>query len=213
MSKKNRAALFARYSSKLQDELSLDAQLAEMEKFCERENLLVTHRFLLPETRSALVERTEEFQSMIRAARAGQFDTLIVHKLDRFTRDRDTAVTYKALLRRHGVQVRSVTENLGDSIYDRLIEGILEAFNEFYSLNLGQETKKGQRAATRAGRFTGGTFPYGYRKGVDDEGHPCWEIFEEEAKIIRECFLMYEKGERVKEIIDWVEETTGKRWR
>ncbi len=207
----NRAAIYARYSSNLQSDLSLEAQVSEMESFCRREKLEVTHRFLLPETRSALVEKTEEFQAMIKAARRGEFEVLVVHKLDRFTRSRDTAVTYKALLRRHNVQVRSVTENLGDSVYDRLIEGILEVFNEFYPLNLAAETRKGQRAATRAGRWTGGKAPFGYQVKKLTDGSiltPCPVT----APVLREVFFRYVQGQGTQAILEFVEQATGERW-
>ena len=59
MSQKRSAALFARYSSNLQSDLSLEAQVAELEAYCEREGLEIIHRYLLPKTRSALVERTD----------------------------------------------------------------------------------------------------------------------------------------------------------
>lgn len=216
MSKKTaaKAALFARYSSSLQSELSLDAQVTEIEAWCKREGLEITHRYLLPETRSALVVQTDEFQDMVRAARKGEFQHLVVHKLDRFTRDRDIATTYKALLRRHGVQIRSVTENLGTSIHDRLIEGILEAFAEFYSLNLSAETKKGQRAATRAGRWVRGTPPYGYDRHKDEAGNTYLVENEREAGVIREVFRRYgEEGQDIQDILDYTEVATGKRWR
>ncbi len=210
---RNRAAIFARYSSSLQNDLSLEAQVTEIERYCEREGFEITHRFLLPETRSALVERSEEFQAMVRAARRGEFDQLVVHKLDRFTRDRDIAVAYKALLRRHNVTFRSVTENLGDGLYDRMIAGFLEVIAEFYSLNLANETKKGQRAATRRGRWTGGTVPFGYKRGQDGQGHTVLEEHPSESKVLRQVYEMYADGIGTKEILDYTEEATSKRWR
>lgn len=150
-----RVALFARYSSKFQDELSLEAQISEMERFSAGQGWTVSHRYLLPETRSADVKSAPEFQEMLAAAKRREFQVLLVHKLDRFGRNREDAVVYKSLLRRQGIQVRSVAENLGDGIFDRLIEGILEVVAEFYPLNLGQETRKGQAQLTRNGLFRG----------------------------------------------------------
>ena len=172
MAKSPKAALFARYSSKLQDSLSLDAQVSEMERHCEKEGWEITHRFLLPETRSVHVEQAEEFQEMIKAARQRKFDILVLHKLDRFGRDRETTVLYKAMLRRHGIQIFSLTEKLGESAYERMVEGFLEVIAEFYSLNLAQETRKGQKAATRAGPAAN---PHsGISAGRMRTGNPSW---------------------------------------
>jgi len=210
-----RAALFARYSSKMQDELSIEAQLAEMESFCKNQGWTVVQRYLLPETRSADVERSESFQAMISAAKRKEFDVLLIHKLDRFGRSRETSVTYKALLRRHGIQVRSVVENLDDSIFSRLIEGILEVVAEFYSLNLGQEIKKGQKQLTRRGFFRGGKVPWGFRKAPVQEGDRTHFIFEPDpvrAPIMEEVFRRVARGERTSDVLDWVKSRTGEAW-
>lgn len=175
-----RVALFARYSSKLQDELSLEAQLAEMEAFVSRQpGWEVTHRYTLPETRSCEIEKAPEFQAMMRDARARAFQVLLVHKLDRFGRNRDTSVIHKAMLRRLGVQVRSVCENLGESIMDRAMEGMLEVMAEWYGGNLGQETRKGHRALTRKGFWTGGKVPFGYR------AEPVMEGTRQRSRLVR----------------------------
>ncbi len=210
--KRTRAALFARYSSKLQDSLSLDAQVSEMERHCQKEGWEITHRFLLPETRSALIDQADEFQAMVKAAKDRKFDTLVLHKLDRFGRDRETTVMYKALLRRHGVKIFSLTEKLGESPYERMVEGFMEVIAEFYSLNLAQETRKGQRAATRAGRWTGGKPPFGYRRGEGEDGKSILVPHAEEAAIVREVFEKYAAGLSSKQLVDWIHAATGKKW-
>jgi len=211
-----RVALFARYSSKLQDELSLDAQIQEMTTFVARQaGWEITHRFLLPETRSADIERSDEFQAMIKAAKQKQFGVLLVHKLDRFGRDRETSVLNKAMLRRLGIQVRSVCENLGDSIMDRAFEGMLEVMAEWYSGNLGQETRKGHRQLTRRGLWTGGTVPFGYRVEVVMEGSnersklvPC----PKDGPIMAEVFALFATGAKTVAIQDQIRILTGEKW-
>jgi site-specific DNA recombinase len=102
-----KVALFARYSSKMQDEMSLGAQISEMESFCEGKSWTITHRYLLPETSSADVAKAPQFIEMLDAGKRREFQVLLIHKLDRFGRDRETAVVNKALLRRCGVKVHS----------------------------------------------------------------------------------------------------------
>lgn len=210
-----RVALFARYSSRLQDDLSIEAQVGEMERFCQEQGWTITHHYLLPETRSVDVERSDQFQSMLSAARRREFDLLLVHKLDRFGRNRETSVVHKAALRRMGVQVRSVVENLGDGILDRVMEGMLEVFAEFYSHNLAQETKKGQAQMTRRGLWRGGAIPFGLRKVLVSDGakdHWGVEVDPLTGPIMREVFERVARGERTGDILSWLESKTGDRW-
>jgi len=210
-----KVAIFARYSSRLQDEMSLDAQVVEMERYCENQGWDITHRYLLPETRSMDIERAEQFQAMVSAAKKKAFGVLLIHKLDRFGRSRETSVTYKAMLRRAGVRVVSVVENLGDSIYDRMIEGVLEVVAEFYSLNLGEETRKGQRQTVRRGLFKGGHMPFGLTGVVRETGErrqTGFQVHPEEGPLLREAFRLAGVGKRPCEVLDWIESQTGERW-
>ena len=61
---------------------------------------------------------------------------MLVWKFSRFTRKREHAVAFKSLLRRKGVRVVSITEQADDSPTGKLLEGIIESVDEFYSENL-----------------------------------------------------------------------------
>ena len=54
----------------------------------------------------------------------------------RFTRKREHAVAFKAMLRRRGVRVVSITEQADDTPTGKLLEAIIESVDEFYSENL-----------------------------------------------------------------------------
>lgn len=212
-----RVALFARYSSHLQDDLSLNAQVAEMEKFAyaaERQWEIVA-RYSLPEVSSDQIERSPEFLQMLADARAKRFDVLLLHKLDRLGRDREVAVMVKAHLRRMGVEIRSVVENFGDGLMDRMMEGFVELFADFYRGNLAEETKKGQRQLVREGWWRGGKVPWGlaleeveggkrtYRRLIPDpvRGPLMVGVFEQLAA-----------GGRLRDILAFVQEKTGEVW-
>ena len=145
------------------------------------------------------------FQQMISDAKTGKFQKIICHKIDRFARNREDSVVYKALLRRHGIDIAFITENIEDSIYGRLIEGILQVFAEFYSLNLSAEVKKGQRETASRGYSTGGRLPYGYQKKevVDESGTKRikWEPDPLESVIVRRIFDMYVSGNGYRKIV------------
>jgi DNA invertase Pin-like site-specific DNA recombinase len=71
--------------------------------------------------------------------RKGKFDALVVHKFDRFARNRTDALAIKSLLRYdYNIKVFSVTEPSEDSDgpIGALIEGTMESVAEWYSKNL-----------------------------------------------------------------------------
>ena len=49
---------------------------------------------------------------------------------------REHAVAFKSMLRRKGIRVVSITEQADDTATGRLLEGIIESVDEFYSENL-----------------------------------------------------------------------------
>lgn len=211
-----RCALFARYSSKMQDDLSIDAQLHEMEAHAAKQGWEVAARYMLPETRSCDLEKSAEWEKMMAAAKAREWTVLLLHKLDRLGRDRDMVVMTKALLRRQGVEIRSVVENLNDSIEHRMLEGVFEIFSDFYARNLGNETKKGHRQLVRQGFWTGGTVPYGLALEVVEGGkkpHKRLIACPHRADVVRTAFAMLANGKSSADILDWIEATTGEpRW-
>jgi DNA invertase Pin-like site-specific DNA recombinase len=111
------------------------------------------------------------------------FEVILVHKFDRFARSREDSVVYKSLLKEEaGVRVISTTEHLEDDKFSVILEAMLEAMAEYYSLNLADEVKKGMtEKAERGGYQT--TPPFGYRME-----NKKLVIVPEEAKIVRFIF-------------------------
>ena len=75
-----------------------------------------------------------------------------------------TANHSKSMLRRKGIRVVSITEQADDSATGRLLEGIIESVDEFYSENLAQEVVRGMREVASRGFFLGSKAPFGYRR-------------------------------------------------
>lgn len=80
---------------------------------------------------------------MIDDAEKNQLDAIVVHKLDRFSRDRYDSALYKRRLKKAGVKLFSVLERLDDSPESIILESILEGMAEYYSKYLARETFKG----------------------------------------------------------------------
>ncbi len=118
------------------------------------------------EGESATTTNRTEFQKMRLDARNGKFDTLIVHKLDRFARNRTDSLAIKSLLRYdYKIKVFSVSEPTEDSDgpIGALIEGIMECVADWYSRNLAAEVAKGKRERGQQGLHNN-RVPFGYDK-------------------------------------------------
>ena len=117
----------------------------------------------------AISTKRESFKEMLGAAalKSHPFDTIIVHKLDRFSRDSLESFTSKAILKRHRVRLISVQEPVvgSDAPEDAFMEHILVGMAEFYSKNLAREIRKGLTERIRQG-FLVFRPPYGYRREV-----------------------------------------------
>lgn len=69
---------------------------------------------------------------MISDSARGEFDVIIVWKIDRFSRDKYDSVIYKSKLSKNGVSVISATEPIDNSPEGKLMESIFEGFSEYY---------------------------------------------------------------------------------
>ena len=88
-------------------------------------------------------------------------------------------------------------ENVGEGDESILLEALLEASAEYYSLDLKKKIKRGQRESIAKGKYCGGPIPYGYKLS---DGKLL--VDEKNAPAIRYLFEQYASGVPMKEIID-----------
>ena len=60
-------------------------------------------------------------------------DSVLVHKFNRFARNKYDSALYKKRLRDIGIKVVSVTQPIDDSPEGRILESLIEAMDEYYS--------------------------------------------------------------------------------
>ena len=134
-------ALYARVSSEKQDtDLSITAQLKSLREYAARNGHEVVREFV-DEAESGRTAARPAFKEMISMARrlSKPFESILIWKYSRFARNREDSVVFKTLLRKHGVQVVSITEPFEDTPTGRLLEAMIESLDEFYSANLSQD--------------------------------------------------------------------------
>ena len=154
-----RAVAYPRYSSDNQREESIIAQMRAIEQYCQQKGYVLVNSYP-DEERTATTDRRPNFQQMIQDSAKRLFDVVVVHKLDRFARNRYDSAHYKRVLKKNGVRVESVL-SLDNSPESVVLESVLEGMAEYYSLNLAREVRKGMRENAEQGIHTGDYHPMG----------------------------------------------------
>ncbi|MBQ4573586.1 MAG: recombinase family protein [Clostridia bacterium] len=187
-------ACYIRVSTDDQTEYSPEAQLKAIKSYAQKNNITLTKQFIFIDEgiSGKKAEKRPAFMQMIGLAKSKPrpFDVILVHKFDRFARSREDSVVYKSLLKKEaGIKVVSITESIEDDKFSIILEAMLEAMAEYYSLNLAEEVKKGMtEKATRGGLQTGS--PFGY-KVVNN----VLEIVPEEAEFVKFIFQKFANKE------------------
>lgn len=166
------AAAYIRVSTDDQIEYSPDSQLKAIRKYAKE------HQFILPEEfifvdegiSGRKADKRPSFQRMIGTAKLKPkpFDTILLWKFSRFARNRQDSIVYKSMLRKQcGIDVVSISEQLGEDNTSILIEALIEAMDEYYSLNLAEEVKRGMNEKfSRGGVVSQPPFGYKMKDGI-----------------------------------------------
>ncbi|MCC7447124.1 MAG: recombinase family protein [Anaerolineae bacterium] len=196
-----RFAIYARYSSDMQNELSLEDQ----EKCCrkaiaERGGTVIG--VYTDAAKSGWSLDREGFNKLRVDAERGRFDAVMFWKFDRLARNHEQSVLIKILLRRdYGLKlfcVEGFSEDDDDSAYTALMEQLLAVFYAFYSKNLSSDTKRAKVSRFEDGKFNGSVAPLGYelitKAMATDERPAGLYIVLVIAAIVRFAFRLYATG-------------------
>lgn len=195
----NCAVAYARFSSDNQRDESIDAQLRAIHEYAERNGFKIVGEYI-DRARSATTDNRPEFLKMVEDAKEGKFEAVLVHKLDRFARNRADSIGYRMKLRQQGVRLISVLEQLDESSPESVIlESVLEGLAEYYSKNLSREVKKGMKENALRCQHTGGRPPLGYDV---DPVTKHYVLNEAEAEIVRFIFQSVAERKGYGEIIN-----------
>lgn len=187
------AAAYIRVSTDDQIEFSPDSQLNKIKLYAEKNQILLPKEFIFLDEGISGRNTTKRpaFNKMISIAKCKPkpFDVILVWKYSRFARNREDSVVYKSMLRKDlNIDVVSISEDVGDDKMSILFEAMIEAMDEYYSINLAEEVKRGMtEKAKRGGVLSIAAFGY---KVENDE----FIIVPEEAEIIRKVFNDYISG-------------------
>lgn len=200
--KRVRFAIYTRYSSEMQNDLSLEAQEQRCRQAIAERNGVVVAVYSDGAKSGWSLER-DGFNQMRNSAERSKFDAVMFWKFDRLARDHNHTVMIKMLLRHeYGLKlycVEGFSEDEDDSPYSALMEQMLGVFSAFYSKNLSSETKRGKRQRALNGAFNGSVAPLGYDlvtvANATPQLAPGLYINMRQAAIVRRAFRLYATGD------------------
>ncbi|MFB3099807.1 MAG: recombinase family protein, partial [Acidimicrobiia bacterium] len=189
-----RCALYARFSSALQSESSIDDQIRLCRERAERDGMTVSDVFTDYAISGSNLSNRPGMLSLMEAAKRREFDVVIAEALDRISRDQeDIAAIYKRL---NHVDVRIFTLSEGEIA--ELEIGFKGTLSALFLKDLAIKTRRGQRCRVEAGKIPGGN-SYGFtivRRILDDGSVSTGEreINPDQAAIVKRIFRDYADG-------------------
>lgn len=146
-------------------EQSVPQQKAEIEAYCKSHSLVLLHTFADVAKSAGSVAGREAFEDMIDLSsdENSRPNGLLIWNFARFARNLDDSGYYKALLRKRGLTVHSMTDPIPEGQYGRVVEMIIDVANEEKRRQTSRDVKRSLAALARQGFAVGGTPPRGYR--------------------------------------------------
>ncbi len=194
-----KAVIYARYSCSGQREESIEGQIRECTEYAKKNNIQIVGTYI-DKAKTGKNDNRFNFQRMIMDCTKNLFDTILVWKLDRFSRNKHDSVHYKYLIRQNNIRIVSVTENISDAPEGALMESLLEGMAEYYSLELAVKVARGQMENALKCLFNGGTIPLGYI--INEEQR--FEIDPLTAPFVVKAFELYDSGATMKEVAEYL---------
>lgn len=195
-----RVALYARYSTDMQNPRSIADQLAECRRYAERQGWTVVDEFSDAAISGAAMANRPGVQAMLAAAQAGLFDIVLTEDLSRASRDGGHPWDLYYDLEAVGVEWHTTWRGL----VDEMQLGFEGAKNAKERKDIGRRVRRGLSGLIRQGRQSGAA-AIGYRitRQYDAEGEPVRglrEIDPDRATIVRRIFEEFIAGSSTQQI-------------
>jgi len=153
-----RAAIYARFSTELQNEKSTEDQIALCRAYAARQQLNVVATFEDKARSGASVFGRDGLTQLMDAARQRLFDVVIVEALDRLSRDMEDLAGIHKRLSFQGIEIQGVHDGTADSI----LIGLRGLVGQMQREDGAKKVRRGMAGVVRDGRHAGGR-AYGYR--------------------------------------------------
>ena len=205
-----RAAIYARFSTDLQSDRSIDDQVDVCRTYAERNGLTVVSVFSDRALSGSSVHQRHGMQELLTAARDRRLDVLITETMSRVGRDEEDRAAIRKRLTFAGVAIMTPV----DGVVTRLTDGIKAVIDSQYIEDLKVMIRRGLSGVIRDGRSAGGR-AYGYRPVPGKPGE--LSMHEEEAATVNRIFAEFVSGRTPRDIAkglnrDGIAAPRGARW-
>jgi site-specific DNA recombinase len=150
-------------SSGQEDNYSLETQETSCREFARDHGWSVTRVYREVHSGAELFERPQLGQ-LREEMRAGSFDVLLVHALDRLSRKQTHLGLILSEAEHAGVVWESATEEIDDSPQGQILREVISGMAEMERLKIAERTQRGKRARVESGKYNVGSHaPFGYQ--------------------------------------------------
>jgi Site-specific recombinases, DNA invertase Pin homologs len=194
----NNAINYLRFSSQSQDSQTIEVQRKKCMEYAINNGLNVLREYV-DEAKSGRNGDRDGLQELLKDAKSGLFQYVIVYNLDRYFRDAAEGMQTEKELKKLNVTILSTSEPFIDNASGRLSRNMNLVIAQYYSDLYSEKITNG--IANNASKFlsTGGQIPFGY-KSVDKV--LC--IDEEKAPYVKIIYEKYLDGESIIDIADYL---------
>jgi site-specific DNA recombinase len=195
-----KAAIYARFSTSLQDVQSIADQVRICTEWATREGATVERTFSDEGISGAAIGNRPAFLAMMRAAQAREFQLLLVMDLSRLSRSQGDLAKTIDRLTYSGMRIVGVQDGF-DTARDghELVSGLSGIIGQQFRKMVAKKTHSALQSRALMKRAAGGR-SYGYRPDLRPDGTKGVAIVDSEAIIIREIFDAYGAGKGMKTI-------------
>ena len=194
-----KAAVYARFSSHMQTEDSIEAQIRACREYASQHAISII-KIYTDEAISGKGSKTyarKQYQAMLKACDHGIYNVVLIHKYNRIARSLSEHVSLEKRLSEDNVELVAVAEDFGHSKQSKVMKAMMWALSEYYIDDLADETRKGLKETALKAKHTGGVAPFGY--DIEDQSYV---INEEEAYYVREMFACAANRSGYKDLIE-----------
>ena len=166
--------------------------MAEAKKYAQAHGLTIIHEYC-DQAQTGRNDDREQFQLMLADAVKHAFDALIVWKTDRIGRNKEEIALNKYHLKKNSVKIHYIAEMIPDTPEGIILESVIEGMAAYYSEQLSQNMRRGQRVSASKAQSAGDNRLLGYKTGTDKK----FVIDPETAPTTKLVFGLYAQGKTI----------------
>jgi site-specific DNA recombinase len=188
-----KAVIYARFSTDLQNERSIEDQITLCRDYTSREEMNVVEVYEDRARSGGSVMGRGGLLRLLDQARERSFDVVVVEALDRLSRDMEDLAGIHKRLSFLGIEIRAVHEGVVNTV----LVGLRGLVGQLYREDNAHKVRRGLAGRVGQGLNAGGR-AYGYAPVAGEKGKRT--IVEVEAEIVRRIFDEYVAGRTPREI-------------